>query len=58
MADVKETPVLATDLVKIEFTDKSVHNKPGTTDIVHKVNADKLVAAGVAKIVKEKAKAE
>lgn len=58
MSDVKETPVLATDLVKIEFTAKSVHSKPGTTDTVHKVNADKLVEAGIAKIVKEKAKAE
>lgn len=55
MANVKETPVLATDLVKIEFTAKSVHNKLGTTDTVHKVNADKLVEAGIAKIVKEKA---
>ena len=58
MADVKETPVLATDLVKIKFTDKSVHNKPGTIDTVHKVNADKLVEAGYAEIVKAKAKAE
>lgn len=58
MADVNEKPVLATDLVKIKFTDKAVHNKPGTTDIVHKVNADKLVEAGIAEIVKAKAKAE
>lgn len=37
--------------VKIEYTEKAKHGKPGKFAIVHRVLADNLVKKGVAKVV-------
>lgn len=50
MADEKK--VKGREDVKIEYTEKSKFHKKGETSVVHKMQADKLVEKGVAKIVK------
>lgn len=54
--EVKGDKVKPKDDVTIEWTDKDKFHKAGTTSTVHRVQAEKLIAAGKAK--KATAKAE
>ena len=38
------------DMVKIVYTNKSVYHKDGEEDFVHRLQAEKLVKKGVAKM--------
>lgn len=43
------------DDVQIEWTDKDKFHKAGTTSVVHRIQAEKLIASGKAKKAAKKA---
>lgn len=45
-------PVFKNDLVEIVYTSKSSFHKNGDKDVVHRLQAEKLVKKGVAKLAK------
>ena len=45
-------PVFKNDLVEIVYTPKSAYHANGDKDVVHRLQAEKLVKKGVAKIVR------
>lgn len=49
---MKEQVVKGREDTLIEYTEKARFHKPGEKDTVHRIQAEKLVEKGVAKIVK------
>ena len=45
-------PVFKNDLVEIVYTSKSSFHKNGDKDVIHRLQAEKLVKKGVAKLAK------
>lgn len=54
MSEKKEEKVKGREDVTIEYTEKSRFHKKGDKATVHRLQADKLVDKGVAKIIKGK----
>lgn len=49
---MEEKAVKGKDVVKVEYTKEARFHKPGEVSEVHKLQAEKLVSKGFAKIVK------